>query len=146
MGASTGRANDGHKHSFKPNEHRRILQGKSKETGYRMASSFPHRLPDLVSRIFSNSLKLSVDRGHFLSRDIGVFDAPFFSISPAEATTMDPQQRCLLETSYRALENGMNFSFLPSARTCVSTNFTSRLKVRRCQKFQHVCVHRMFLR
>ncbi|KAF1852053.1 polyketide synthase PksD [Cucurbitaria berberidis CBS 394.84] len=42
---------------------------------------------------------------HFLSQDITVFDAPFFSISSREAASMDPQQRILLETSYHALEN-----------------------------------------
>jgi len=45
--------------------------------------------------------------GHFLSDDPARFDAPFFSIQPAEAECMDPQQRLLLETSYHALENGM---------------------------------------
>ncbi|KAI8941217.1 hypothetical protein NX059_002455 [Plenodomus lindquistii] len=43
--------------------------------------------------------------GHFITDDAGRFDAPFFSITPAEAECMDPQQRFLLETSYHALEN-----------------------------------------
>ena len=30
----------------------------------------------------------------------------FFSITPAEAACMDPQQRLVLETCYYALENG----------------------------------------
>lgn len=44
--------------------------------------------------------------GNFLTGDLAAFDAPFFSIPPAEAACIDPQQRILLETSYRALENG----------------------------------------
>lgn len=48
--------------------------------------------------------------GHFLSDDPARFDAPFFSIQPAEAECMDPQQRLLLETSYHALENGMRIA------------------------------------
>ncbi|KAI1371047.1 hypothetical protein F4677DRAFT_464565 [Hypoxylon crocopeplum] len=43
--------------------------------------------------------------GHFLKEDIAAFDAPFFSMNPSEVECMDPQQRCLLETSYHALEN-----------------------------------------
>lgn len=37
--------------------------------------------------------------------DISAFDAPFFSIPPLEATSMDPQQRLMLETAYQAFEN-----------------------------------------
>ncbi|KAF2177891.1 hypothetical protein K469DRAFT_601543 [Zopfia rhizophila CBS 207.26] len=43
--------------------------------------------------------------GHFIREELGCFHAPFFTISPAEAECMDPQQRWLLETSYHALEN-----------------------------------------
>ncbi len=42
---------------------------------------------------------------HFIREDPAAFDAPFFSITSKEAASMDPQQRWLLETSYRALEN-----------------------------------------
>ena len=41
-----------------------------------------------------------------MKEDLAAFDAPFFSISSAEAALMDPQQRWLLETSYEALESG----------------------------------------
>jgi acyl transferase domain-containing protein len=39
--------------------------------------------------------------------ELGAFDNAFFSISPAEASAMDPQQRGMLESSYHALENGL---------------------------------------
>ncbi|KAK7734711.1 Type I Iterative PKS [Cytospora paraplurivora] len=42
---------------------------------------------------------------HFLKGSIAAFDAPFFSITPAEANGMDPQQRGMLESVYKALEN-----------------------------------------
>jgi acyl transferase domain-containing protein len=44
--------------------------------------------------------------GHFINEELGAFDAPFFSISATEALALDPHSRALLETTYRALENG----------------------------------------
>jgi acyl transferase domain-containing protein len=46
--------------------------------------------------------------GHFVTQELGAFDAPFFSITPAEASDMDPMQRGLLESTYRAFENGQS--------------------------------------
>lgn len=43
--------------------------------------------------------------GYFLSQDVGVFDAPFFNITALEATSLDPQQRILLECTFEALES-----------------------------------------
>ena len=45
--------------------------------------------------------------GYFLKEDLGSFDAPFFAMTPAEAESMDPLHRLLLETTYAALENGI---------------------------------------
>lgn len=43
--------------------------------------------------------------GHFLTEDVGLFDAPFFNITAQEATSMDPQHRLLLECTYEALDS-----------------------------------------
>jgi hypothetical protein len=49
--------------------------------------------------------------GHFLEENLAAFDAPFFSITPNEATCMDPQHRRMLETAYHALEDGESSQF-----------------------------------
>ena len=54
----------------------------------------------------ANTRQIYARGAHFLKGDVAAFDASFFSITSKEAVAMDPQQRILLETSYRALENG----------------------------------------
>ncbi|KAL9121039.1 MAG: hypothetical protein Q9187_002405 [Circinaria calcarea] len=67
--------------------------------------AFYHSDPSRVSSI-------NFRGGHFIKGDLAAFDAPFFSVTPAEALSMDPQQRILLETTYRAFESGMLFIVL----------------------------------
>lgn len=64
---------------------------------------------------------------HFIKEDLGVFDANFFSITPSEASAMDPMQRILLETTYRAFENaGIRMEDVKGSRSSVHTGcFTS---------------------
>ncbi|MCY4575202.1 MAG: beta-ketoacyl synthase N-terminal-like domain-containing protein, partial [Chloroflexi bacterium] len=52
--------------------------------------------------------------------DIDKFDAEFFRISPVEAQLLDPQQRLMLETCWRALEDaGIDADKLQRSRTGV---------------------------
>ncbi|KAK8018590.1 hypothetical protein PG991_007780 [Apiospora marii] len=65
---------------------------------------------------------IPVKGGHFIREDLSVFDADFFSISPAEASSIDPMQRWLLETTYRALENaGITMGSVAGSSTSVYT-------------------------
>ncbi|KAL3432034.1 putative polyketide synthase [Aspergillus tetrazonus] len=47
-----------------------------------------------------------VKGAHFLSEDVGLFDAAFFGYSGETAASLDPQYRLQLESVYEALENG----------------------------------------
>ncbi|KAL4875877.1 ketoacyl-synt-domain-containing protein [Aspergillus karnatakaensis] len=52
----------------------------------------------------TNPLTLNVKESYFLNEDVRPFDASFFSIAANESTSLDPQQRMLLETVYESLE------------------------------------------
>ena len=57
--------------------------------------------------------------------DIDKFDASFFDISPREATSMDPQQRILLELTYEAIQDAnMSIADVSKATTGVFTGVT----------------------
>ncbi len=58
--------------------------------------------------------------------DIDLFDAEFFRISPVEAELLDPQQRFMLETSWRALEDaGIDPETLRESLTGVYTGISN---------------------
>ena len=65
---------------------------------------------------------LPVRGAHFLKEDLGAFDTDFFSTTPSEAAVMDPPQRILLETIFRAFENaGIRLEDLRGSNTSVHT-------------------------
>ncbi|KAI5917692.1 hypothetical protein F4810DRAFT_640865 [Camillea tinctor] len=64
--------------------------------------------------------KLYTRGAYFINEDPGAFDAPFFSVTAAEAASMDPMQRWTLETAYKAFENaGIPIENLKGSRTAV---------------------------
>ncbi|KAI4863957.1 putative polyketide synthase [Hypoxylon rubiginosum] len=75
----------------------------------------------------------NIRAAHFLEEDISAFDAAFFSISPAEATGMDPQQRMMMEAAYEAIENaGIPMEDLSGSNTscyvgCFSRDYNEML-------------------
>ncbi|KAL4788911.1 putative polyketide synthase [Aspergillus venezuelensis] len=65
---------------------------------------------------------IHVRGGSFIQGNLDAFDAPFFSITPGEASCMDPQHRHMLETTYRALENaGISISSCSGSDASVYT-------------------------
>ena len=61
---------------------------------------------------------------------IDQFDAAFFRISPVEAHLLDPQQRLILETSWRALEDaGIAPERLKDSRTGVYARISGRKRL-----------------
>ncbi|KAE8404371.1 thiolase-like protein [Aspergillus pseudonomiae] len=90
--------------------------------------------PNLVQRIPSDRVSLgrhyhqdgshhgtlNTTDSYLLTEDVGHFDADFFGISPAEADSIDPQGRLLLEVVYEAIENaGMPMELLNGSDTAV---------------------------
>ncbi|GAB1319702.1 hypothetical protein MFIFM68171_09912 [Madurella fahalii] len=75
----------------------------------------------------------NIRAAHFLEEDISAFDASFFSISPAEASGMDPQQRMMMESAYEAVENaGIPMEKLAGSNTscyvgCFSRDYNEML-------------------
>ena len=67
---------------------------------------------------------MNVRGGHFLKDDISAFDAPFFSITPAEAGAMDLQQIMALEVAYEGLENRMHILQSSSVIVLIAFSWT----------------------
>ncbi|MEM9015502.1 MAG: type I polyketide synthase, partial [Verrucomicrobiota bacterium] len=75
-------------------------------------SKFHHRDPATANRMVAS-------KGGFV-KDFAKFDAEFFSISPREASRMDPQHRWLLECAWEAFEDaGIPPAALRGTRTGV---------------------------
>ncbi|KAF1998108.1 polyketide synthase PksD [Amniculicola lignicola CBS 123094] len=94
-------------------------------TGRNVMTEWPQSRGNINAFYTTNMSKNNMmysEGAHFLKEDAAVFDAPFFSITAKEAASMDPQQRWLLETTYRALENaGIPVEEASGSRTAVFT-------------------------
>ena len=73
-----------------------------------------------IGELFGDAVESEACRFGAFVEGIDQFDAPFFRISPIEAELLDPQQRLMLETSWRALEDaGIDPDRLAGTRTGV---------------------------
>jgi acyl transferase domain-containing protein len=65
--------------------------------------------------------------GYWLDENIRAFDPQFFGINPAEAETIDPQHRILLENVYEAIESaGLTLEALQGSDTGVFVGMMAR--------------------
>lgn len=65
-----------------------------------------------LAREIIDCLQFTFRGAHFLTGNIAAFDAEFFSMSAAESSSTDVQQRILLEVAYEAVENGKSTTSL----------------------------------
>ncbi|TGJ82080.1 hypothetical protein E0Z10_g6692 [Xylaria hypoxylon] len=66
--------------------------------------------------------------GHWMKENPSLFDATFFSMSAAEAATLDPQLRMLMEVTFECLENaGMPIEGLVKSDTSVYVASSSQV-------------------
>lgn len=79
----------------------------------------------------------------FLTEDVGLFDAPFFSLTAAEAEAMDPQHRILLEVTYEAFENaGISIRDVAGSQTaCYVGGFSTDYVLVASQDLYHQSQH-----
>ncbi|KAF2106034.1 hypothetical protein BDV96DRAFT_607692 [Lophiotrema nucula] len=93
--------------------------------GQTTASDFPKERVNHAAHHSSDPGAMGTVRprkGNFLRGDLAAFDSAFFGMSAQEVAAMDPQQRGLLETSYRALENaGISLDKVYGTDTSVHT-------------------------
>ncbi|MCP4134083.1 MAG: amino acid adenylation domain-containing protein [bacterium] len=81
------------------------------------------KLDSFFSPDYSDPNKSHSKWGGFL-KNIDAFDNKFFQISPAEAKNMDPQQRILLEETWKCIEDaGISQNSLSASRTDVYIGF-----------------------
>ena len=79
-------------------------------------------MDSIDTRRFSADARSRVRYGSFLQGDFSMFDNTMFRISPAEARSLEPQQRMLLEVGYEALHRqGQNRSTLVDSDTGIFT-------------------------
>ncbi|MCJ1250983.1 hypothetical protein MMC30_008213 [Trapelia coarctata] len=84
--------------------------------------------------------QISVRKGHFVQDSLAAFDAPFFSISTSDAANMDPQQRGLLEYTYKALANaGLPLETVTGTKTSVYTGCFTNDRQHLCFKDSEEC-------
>ncbi len=90
------------------------------EGGNAVSEGVPGSGVGRVGELFGDAVESEACRFGAFVDGIDQFDAPFFRISPVEADLLDPQQRLMLETSWRALEDaGIDPDRLAGTRTGV---------------------------
>ena len=95
--------------------------------GNAVLDGVPESGPNRLEELFKDARNLQTAcRYCAYVDDIDQFDAGFFRISPVEAELLDPQQRMMLETSWRALEDaGMDPDRLRESLTGVYTGISN---------------------